>query len=177
MYCIVDITANIADLYEEILKVRIDAWSDFQTGADAYARMADDLGVNTRHLAAYCGDQIVGAARLSIHRSVSDLPDPLVYEPFVSLIVSQPLASFNRLVLLRDHRKKGLARRLDIGRLEAARRLGCQTGVCYTSVTDRIERLRDLGWQEIGVGNKSAVFAERPKQTVMLHDLCSFPDK
>jgi GNAT superfamily N-acetyltransferase len=115
----------------------------------------DDHGI---HWGVFHGDEMVGAARLCLHGRVDDAPDAAL---FCSLSLPTPVASMNRLVVLKKHRGQGLGRRLDELRVREARDQGAKT--CIVAPVDdenRVRSLEDQGFIFIGNVRGRAYWSE-----------------
>ena len=85
---------------------------------------------------------LVASARSCVHHEQSDVPDAYYY---TALKLPKSVASINRLVVDRAWRNLGIARALDLVRLEAAKDSGAECVVCATS-GPRITALGKLGF-------------------------------
>lgn len=85
----------------------------------------DQLDARAAHWAIFAGDELVAAARLTLHTTLADVPDNHLYVETDAEKLSYPLGYLSRLVVHPQMRKRGLARRLDELRIEAARSQGC----------------------------------------------------
>lgn len=95
------------------------------------------------------GDKLIASARLCIHSSIADLPDPECFSDFASDI-KLPVASLTRLVVHPDFRRQGLAALLDSTRLAHAEQAGCKSVVSATHVASRIRQLEAAGFSSFG---------------------------
>lgn len=82
--------------------------------------IADYHDEHATHWGSFDGDVLVGAARLCIHNKLSEAPDG---EMFASLPVPAPVASINRMIVLKSHRGLGIGTEFDERRIEKAREL------------------------------------------------------
>lgn len=106
--------------------------------------IADPHDKHAMHWGAFDGDRLVGAARLCIHDCRSDLPDAHLLS---GLKLLDPIASMNRLVVLRSHRGLGIGTSLDRLRIEAARQAGARSiAITVVDYDRRRSQLSRLGF-------------------------------
>jgi hypothetical protein len=98
---------------------------------------------------------VCAAARLCVHAVVAELPDAAAWGSALDAWPG-PYASLNRLTVRADRRGRGLARALDIVRLDAAAAVGARTAVGTLMPPDgllgRLAALRALGFHVVGAG-------------------------
>jgi len=95
---------------------------------------------------------VVGAGRLSIHRSLADVPEAQVYGEAFLAQLRYPVASINRLAVHPDYRRQGIAGLVDQARLQRARLEGCTVVLAWftpKSGDHRLIQLREYGFGEI----------------------------
>ena len=80
--------------------------------------IADHHDDHATHWGVFDGDQLVGAARLCFHAELSEAPDG---EMFADKGLPTPIASLNRLVVLKTHRGLGIGSQLDEVRIRKAK--------------------------------------------------------
>jgi GNAT superfamily N-acetyltransferase len=83
--------------------------------------IADSHDQHAHHWGIFDGDVLIGTARLCIHMHISEAPEG---EMFVGVDLPTPIASLNRMGVLKPHRGRGLGRHLDDLRIAKARELG-----------------------------------------------------
>ena len=94
--------------------------------------------------------EMIGAARLTIHHSLSETRDLLLWKN-ANLPVALPVADFGRLVVRSDARGHGLGSVFNKARLHAARDKGAKT--CVATASDANARLlRALGFFDVDMG-------------------------
>jgi len=107
--------------------------------------IADHHDEHAIHWGVFDGDQLVGAARLCIHDQLAETPDA---EMFLTADIRSPVASMNRLVVLRSHRGRGIGGHLDRVRIQRARDVGARTIVAApVNMNPRKLSLIALGFQ------------------------------
>ncbi|WP_337174204.1 GNAT family N-acetyltransferase [Paludisphaera sp.] len=154
-------------MMNKIGMLRIRAWESFYPEIARLRIWLEDLDRSAMHWAILRDGEPVAAARMSIHETLDSVPDSESYRGAFREPLPSPIASFNRLVVEPSSRKQGLSRRLDLARMDAARRHGCRIAIGYSSVDSRISRLEELGWFIVGPGKQSHVFSHRAIPTIL----------
>lgn len=139
-------------LLQRIGALRVQAWTTEHPQAATMTEWLDGIDPRAWHWVIFDGDQMVAAARLSIHTSLCDLPDCKVYSDLLVAPPPAPMASLNRLVVHPSARGEGLSNRIDESRLCFARERGCRSIVCSVPRPERARRLRERGFAVIGMG-------------------------
>jgi GNAT superfamily N-acetyltransferase len=133
----------------EAFKLRAFVWRTLSTDERFAGETWNDVfDVSASHWVAFAGDQLVAAARMTFHNSVSEVPQAADFSG-LDANLALPVASMNRLVVHPDFRCMGLGSRLDVCRLQAARDAGCRTVVVTASKLAgiaRFEALKKLGF-------------------------------
>jgi GNAT superfamily N-acetyltransferase len=107
--------------------------------------IADHHDDHAIHWGMFDGDLLVGAARLCLHGEIPEAPDG---EMFVNRGLPTPIASMNRLVVLRSHRGLGIGGRLDELRVQRANDLGARAVIVTPAdVVARRQALQRRGFQ------------------------------
>jgi len=113
------------------------------------AMIADPLDETAFHWGAYVSGRLVASARLSIHDDLRGAPDGYL---FAELPVPFPIASINRMVVHFEYRSRGIARAIDMLRIQKARECGCRTMIAApVKEGGSIPRLRSYGFIFTGV--------------------------
>jgi GNAT superfamily N-acetyltransferase len=140
-------------LIERIGELRVRAWRANTSFDPAMRTWLDAWDHSVRHWVVLRGDEPVGAARLSVHASLEEVPDPENYADVFGDPPPSPIASFNRLVVDPSARGLGLSKRLDEVRLSAAQAMGCRCAIGATpSGEARVRQLEALGFRVLGIG-------------------------
>jgi len=141
--------------------LRYEVWS--AAGAvlrgEGTGKIADALDGSSFHWGAYANGRLVASARLSIHSEIEDAPDGFLFTAFPTPL---PVASINRMVVLPEYRRLGIARGIDALRIQKARENRCRTiiaGPVKENAT--IARLKSYGFIFIGV-NGIASWSDTP---------------
>lgn len=147
---------NDASRLDEIFHLRIKAWENSPGGNQINSQKypegyQDVLDKKSLHfIATNYQDEIIGAARLSICKSVYDLPYPETFNDFRKIIpANKTFLFYSRLVIRPDFRKRGLARDFDIIRLQKHRELQLPFGL-VTVNPKRSKQVSEFGFQLLG---------------------------
>ena len=105
--------------------------------------ITDSHDAHARHWVAFDEKEMVGAARMCVHEKQQDVPEGSCYKA-IELI--GPLASINRLIVARSARNRGIAKKLDLHRIQAAKETGANCTVAGPASDLRIHSLEKLGF-------------------------------
>lgn len=136
---------------EQIYALRVIAWRSKVDVPDGVTQWVDDIDPLSKHWAVIRGNQVVAAARLSVHQLITEVPDPEGYHGVIDFL-PPPIGSMNRLVVHPDFRGRGLSKLLDQGRIEAARKFGCKNLVVSATDQKRAAALTAEGFKFCGEG-------------------------
>lgn len=153
-----------------ILALRARAWEGF-----AYTRQAslyDDHEGTALHLVIGNPSGPLAAARLSVHRLPTELPDSAVY-PEALASLTFPLVSYNRLVVSPENRGQGFAQTLDTYALDYAFKHLAPLVVCWTRFSARRVALERAGFTRLGECNEPPIPGEQPAVAYMSTDRSS----
>ncbi|HSJ01957.1 MAG: GNAT family N-acetyltransferase [Verrucomicrobium sp.] len=140
-------------LLQKIGRLRVEAWQTAVSQAANMETWLDEADQGARHWVVFEGGEPVGAARLTIHERLADLPDGESYEGMFPQEPVGPIASLNRLVVHPSARGRGISKVLDLVRLQAAEEMGCQSAILATaSGPGRVQQLQGWGFQLVGEG-------------------------
>lgn len=145
-----------AELLSKVQCLRKQAWAADLHSNTSTQSWVDDFDSTARHWIATKGDQIVAAARLTVHDTIREVPSPEVFEGLNWNSLTGPIGSINRLVVHFAFRRQGLSNRLDNLRVAAAKNIGCTCIIASSSSSSsskRIERLREMGFVSYGDGS------------------------
>jgi predicted GNAT family N-acyltransferase len=109
------------DLVTLTFRLRYEVYSEettLSTQCRQQRMITDSHDEHARHWAAFEGDMLVASGRMCIHNVQEEIPDELNFQ---EIELPTPIATINRLVVRKNWRKLGLARQLDLCRVQAAR--------------------------------------------------------
>ena len=172
-------TKNIA-LIHRIGELRYSVWKEEKAALDGMIsqnRWVEHHDIDGTHFLAVIDDSIVAAARITLHQSFDEVPDYHEYRE-MKLDLPGPIASFNRLVVRRDFRGKGLSSLMDRIRLREAFRQGVSCTLANGVGTQRRRSLEKLGFQFRGITPKNCDFMKSvdPDFHVMVHNMKHPPE-
>ncbi len=149
-------------LLYKIGRLRVAAWSS-RTTLDASIGLCwtDSLDDEAIHWLVERDHELLGAARLTIHRDLGSIEYGHVFEAWAggSPDIRFPIGLFGRLVLDPALRGQGISGQLDQLRLAAARRLGMRHVLAFGN-SHRLAAFHELGFQVVGGPVRWAEFPE-----------------
>lgn len=147
-----------------IYRLRVAAWRSRTDYFPDIAEWQDAHDATACHRAIRDGEQIVAAARLTIHDRLADAPSAEIYEGVLPPDLAGPIAAMTRLVVARSHGGQGLSRLLDLARVDHARASGCRHVVGETFAgLPRLKAVAELGFVIVG---PSGAYASGPLHRV-----------
>ena len=172
-----EVSGHDTEMLRRIGRLRIEAWATVIPRAAVLQTWLDDVDPIARHWVALEDGKLIGAARLSVHGSIEELPDRESFNGIFDGELPAPIASFNRLVVVESARGQGLGGRFVVARLKAAREMGCRCAVSATPFGEwRTRQLRRNGFRIVGVsrsGYQGGPFVFQPivEETILFCDL------
>ena len=135
-------------ILKQVYRLRVRAWAETEVAPEAFpsGMWTDAYDPMARHWVAEDGDGIVGACRLTVHDTLSDVPCARFYRR-IKAKTAPRYGVFSRLVVLQRARRQGVSKRLDHARLTAAVEFGCKTIVGYSHRPDRVRALCRKGFR------------------------------
>lgn len=136
---------------EAIYRLRAAVWretGDVSQAAFRDGRWSDEHDPASLHWVVRAGDELVAAARLSVHERLADVPEADEYAT-VGLRLEGRIAAPARIVVAPAARRHGLAWRLLDAQDAAARATGSRFGVRQSSPA-MCRLLRRRGWHDVG---------------------------
>jgi len=123
-------------------RLRYEVWSGegVRLSDPSLETIADSHDDHAMHWGVFDGSRLVGAARLCLHTILSEAPDA---ELFTGLEIPAPFASMNRLVVVKNHRGRGIASQLDQIRIRQGKELGARA-IIVAPATKAKNRRRSL---------------------------------
>ena len=143
-----------------VLRQRV--WSEAMGAPITREDLIEPFDATSRHWMVFDGDQVVAAARLSIHDRVEDVPEACCLVGVFQRQPPAPIGFLSRLVVAPEYRRHGLGRRLDETRIEAAARAGCRSLLALVfdvSGEARVKQFTAQGFTVLGRGQRD----EHPK--------------
>ncbi len=135
---------------DEISSLRVLVWKhQIETTAFSDKKWLDKHDFHAHHWVVLNEENsLVAAARLSVHYTVSDLPD---HEEIEHLLKDShcPIAMMSRLVVNPAHQRLGIAKELDVARIEKAKQLDCNFLAAQVP-TYRTKSIQALGFKCLG---------------------------
>ncbi|MEL6261358.1 MAG: GNAT family N-acetyltransferase [Cyanobacteria bacterium J06626_6] len=123
------LTLETTPLYlEAIAQLRASVWNQqLQTAVFSETKWSDAHDQHAFHwIVLNEQNNLIASARLCVHQSVSELPDSQEIEGLLPELPT-PIAMMSRLVVEPSYQRLGIARRLDIRRLERAGQIGAKS--------------------------------------------------
>jgi GNAT superfamily N-acetyltransferase len=111
--------------------------------------LSDPHDVSGLHWAILDHGVPIAAARMNIHQSILNAPDPEAFEGYEAEL-SIPIAVLTRLVVDPRHRRRGLGHRLRIARIEVATARGCSSIVGVAEEEYVMRDFEALGFKRLG---------------------------
>lgn len=146
---LIELNTPDAVMLNRIGKLRVKAW---ETEVPAIAELdswLDGYDPCARHWAFVQDDELIAAARLTIHERLADVPDADDFAG-VTEALPTPLGVLSRLVVAPHFRRRGLSKRLMAVRIDAAEQAGCQAALGASSSGGHIvAQLQAFGFQVI----------------------------
>jgi hypothetical protein len=148
----VEVDPNDTSLLHEIGRLRVRAWSSFDhTLASKMSIWLDEFEITSRHWCTFHNGEVIAAARMTICKTLNEVPDAFLYAGLLGCAPPGPIASFNRLVVHPRYRGNRRSFILDDIRLSQARIARCRAVVCEThSGEKRIAQLVEFGFRIVG---------------------------
>jgi GNAT superfamily N-acetyltransferase len=147
-----EILASDAAMLQRVYRLRARVWAAAFPDSAGRGQRPDRIDPVARHWAILRDDEPIAAARLSLHEAIHDAPGPASFAGAWGQRLPAPIACLSRLVVDPAMWGRGLSRRLDQVRLEAADETG---GGCAVAATltgkRRVRQLESLGFRVVGL--------------------------
>lgn len=152
--------------WRDISNLRRDVWAGVQRLPPTSVHV-DPVDKEAWHFLARADSVLVGAARVSLHDALADVPESRRYP---SLDGVGTIASMNRMVVHPNWRRRGLAHALDLARLELIDHSEAEVAIAHTW-SPRDQALIELGfirWASVPVEvDRAYGFEPRPGSVVL----------
>lgn len=146
-----EISAIETGMLASIGRLRVRAWKARQPTFPDIPEWTDGFDAIARHWVIMAGDRLIAAARMTVHRNISEVPNAEIFKNAFSVGLPGPVASINRLVVDPNFAGKGLSRLLDDARIADARARDCASIIGETFAnTSRVGALEALGFEVVG---------------------------
>jgi len=129
--------------------LRFEIWSaevTLRPEVRAKGIISDEHDAHARHWAAFCGNEMVAAARMCVHTNQEECPDA---PAFTEICLPTPVATLNRLVVHPSFRNRGFGSELCHCRIEGAKTDGAKC-VVGTYTDQRVASLEKCGLRLTG---------------------------
>lgn len=114
-------------LFDAIIDLRTRVWATLVSFSVTTDELIDQHDQHARHWVALSDNRVVGAARLTVHDSLHDVPEAECLAGVYSSPPTSPIGFMSRLVVDPNHRRHGIGRELDAVRIMAANAAGCRS--------------------------------------------------
>jgi len=152
--------------FDAIIGLRMRCWAAQTPVALTRDDLIDHYDGTARHWIAEAEDQVIGAARLTIHDALEEVPEAVCLGSIYGSHPPTPIGFLSRLVVSPEYRCRGIGRGLDQVRIQAATEAGCRfllALVFDVSGEARVAQLASHGFQVRGRGCKDT----HPKFSVL----------
>ena len=159
-------------LLDSVIDLRVQCWAPQTPVPLTRDDLVDPTDEIARHWVAIADGKLVGAARLSTHDSLDDMPDTACMLGVFTDPPPSPIGFLSRLVVAPAYRRRGLGSMLDEIRIRAAEQSGCRSllGLVFEASGEaRLSQLIALGFAVRGRGRKDThpTFSSLPAPLVV----------
>jgi hypothetical protein len=113
--------------FDAVVRLRLRCWAAQMPLELTPDDVVDPHDLFARHWIAVAEDQVIGAARLTIHDAVAGVPEAVCLEGVLAQHPPTPIGFLSRLIVAPQHRLGGIGRGLDQVRIRAAQEAGCRS--------------------------------------------------
>ena len=141
-------------ILNSVVSLRVRCWAAQTPVPLTREDLVDSFEYSARHWIAVAKELVIGAARLSIHGRLEDVPEAdCLHGVYSSPPV--PIGFLSRLVVAPEYRRLGVRRHLDEIRIRTAEAVGCQCLLALVfepSGASRVSQLTSQGFTVRGLG-------------------------
>jgi GNAT superfamily N-acetyltransferase len=144
-------------IIEASILLRQRVWSEAMQAPLTRDDLIEPFDATARHWMVFDGEQVIAAARLSIHDRVEDVPEASCLAGVFQDQPPAPIGFLSRLVVAPEYRRHGLGRQLDETRIEAAVQAGCRSLLALVfdvSGEARVRQFTSRGFTVLGRGQR-----------------------
>jgi ribosomal protein S18 acetylase RimI-like enzyme len=114
-------------VFDAVVDLRLRCWSAQAPVELVRDDVVDSFDAMARHWIAVADDQVIGAARLTIHDAIEDVPEAVCLGGVFAQPPPPPIGFLSRLIVAPQCRRRGVGRALDQTRTRAAEEARCRT--------------------------------------------------
>jgi GNAT superfamily N-acetyltransferase len=143
--------------FDAVLGLRLRSWAAQVPVPLTPDDVVDSYDEIARHWIAVADDQVIGAARLTMHDAVEEVPEAACLGEVFAQSPPRPIGFLSRLVVAPEYRRRGVGRGLDQTRIRAAEGAGCRSLLALVydvSGEARVAQLVAQGFAVRGRGHK-----------------------
>jgi GNAT superfamily N-acetyltransferase len=159
---------SVADraTFDAVVGLRLRSWADQTPVPLTPDDVVDHHDEAARHWVAVLDGKIIGAARLTVHDVLDEVPEAVCLGGVFAQPPPAPIGFLSRLIVAADWRRRGVGRELDRARIRAADKAGCRSLLALVfdvSGEARVRHLLSHGLTVLGRGRKDT----HPKFSVL----------
>jgi GNAT superfamily N-acetyltransferase len=143
--------------FDAVVGLRLRSWADQTPLPLTPDDVVDHYDEIARHWIAALDDEVIGAARLTFHDVLDEVPESVCLGGVFAQPPPAPIGFLSRLIVAADWRRRGVGRELDRIRIRAADAAGCRSLLALVfdvSGEARVRQLVSHGFTVHGRGRK-----------------------
>lgn len=152
--------------FDSVVSLRLRGWASLVSVPLTPDDLVDPHDEAARHWVALADDRVVGAARLTVHDVLEDVPEADCLGGVFPVPPPAPIGFLSRLVVAPEYRRRGVGRSLDEVRIREAEAARCRSLLVLVfepSGEARVTQLTAQGFTVRGRGRRDA----HPKWSVL----------
>jgi GNAT superfamily N-acetyltransferase len=158
--------------FDAVVGLRVRCWAAQVPAPLTRDDVVDAHDGDARQWTAGADGQVIGAARLTIHDGIDEVPEAVCLGGVFAQPPPAPIGFLSRLVVAPEWRRRGVGGRLDQVRIQTADKAGCRSLLALVfdvSGEARVTQLVSRGFTVLGRGCKDnhAKFSELPAPLVL----------